>query len=261
MKILLMDTDKLLTSTVKSFLLKQDNVESVLIFENGKEGYEEILKINPDVVVLDIVIPYLDGLEILERVKNNSMKNKPKVIVLSSINQEKIINKALSLGACYYITKPVDLNVLWNRVKEEHMSDKRNALHSDGNKTNIYLQEKVIDVLYKLGMPANIKGYRYLKDAISMVVEDMDLLNSVTKKLYPKIATKHNTLSSRVERAIRHAIEVACERGQLEVINDMFGYTVSSNKGKPTNSEFIARIADRLRLQLQKNTLVGSNIT
>ena len=120
---------------------------------------------------------------------------------------------------------------------------------------DIYLQEKMTDILYKLGMPANIRGYRYIKDAISMVVHDIELLSCITGKLYPDIANKYNTIPSRVERAIRHAIEVSCQRGQIEIINDMFGYTMNRDKGKPTNSEFIARIADTLRLQLKKRAI------
>lgn len=251
-KILLVDSDESLTNMEKTFLLKQDDVDSVLVTKNGIEGYEEILRTNPDVVILDIVVPCLDGLEILEKVKNNSMKKPPIFIILSNINQAKIINKALKLGACYYIVKPVELNALWNRIQNEY-KDNLYGVENKLVKFDICLQENITDILYKLGMPTNIKGYRYLKDAISMVVENVDLLNSITKELYPQIAIKNNTIASRVERAIRHAIEVTCQKGQLKFINDMFGYTISSNKGKPTNSEFIARIADKIRLQLQKD--------
>lgn len=263
-KILLIDNDSLLTNIEKSFLSKQEKVEVVLVAENGLDGYNEIMKTNPDVVILDIVIPYLDGLEILEKVNNSSMQKKPVFVVLSSINQKKIINKSLNLGASYYIAKPVDLKVLWTRIKDVYQcskveNNKAYVIKNKLNNFNIHLQEKVTDILYELGMPSNIKGYRYLKDAISMVVRDVELLNCVTKELYPTIATRYNTVSSRVERAIRHAIEVSCQRGQIETINDMFGHTISSSKGKPTNSEFIARIADKLRLQLQKNAIMEIN--
>lgn len=259
-KILLVDNDSSLTNEGKAFLSKQKDVEIVLVAENGLDGYKEIMKTNPDIVILDIVIPYLDGLEILERVNNSSIQKKPVFVVLSSINQQKIINKALNLGASYYISKPIDLKAFWNRVKDIYQCTKfeNNEQFVIGNETSnfdIYLQEKMTDILYKLGMPANIKGYRYIKDAISMVVEDIELLSCITGKLYPDIANKYNTIPSRVERAIRHAIEVSCQRGQIEIINDMFGYTMNRDKGKPTNSEFIARIADTLRLQLKKRAI------
>ena len=205
--------------------------------KDGEEAYNVIKTKEPDVVLLDIVMPKLDGLGVLDRVNHDkTIKKHPTFIMISAIGQEKITEDAFELGADYYIMKPFDNDMVIAYEKAEDVSEKN-------------LEADVTEIIHEIGVPAHIKGYQYLRDAIVMSVNDMDMLNSITKILYPTIAKKYQTTSSRVERAIRHAIEVAWSRGKMDTIDEMFGYTIHNGKGKPTNSEFIALITDRIRLE------------
>jgi two-component system response regulator (stage 0 sporulation protein A) len=190
----------------------------------------------------------LDGLGVLEKI--NEMENKPKVIMLTAFGQENITRKAVELGASYYILKPFNMDVLVERIRllgnGAVPAPSVSSLSRVTKKSS--LEADVTGIIHEIGIPAHIKGYHYLREAIMMVVEDVDLLGSVTKILYPRIAEKFDTTSSRVERAIRHAIEVAWSRNNIDTIKKFFGYTVNTERGKPTNSEFIALVADRLRL-------------
>lgn len=226
--------------------------------KDGEEAYNVIKTKEPDVVLLDIVMPKLDGLGVLDRVnRDKSIKKHPIFIMISAIGQEKITEDAFSLGADYYIMKPFDNDMVINRIK--HVKANVNNHNQEFRKVNAYekaedfgernLEADVTEIIHEIGVPAHIKGYQYLRDAIVMSVGDMDMLNSITKVLYPTIAKKYQTTSSRVERAIRHAIEVAWSRGKMDTIDEMFGYTIHNGKGKPTNSEFIALITDRIRLE------------
>lgn len=226
--------------------------------KDGEEAYNVIKTKEPDVVLLDIVMPKLDGLGVLDRVnRDKSIKKHPTFIMISAIGQEKITEDAFSLGADYYIMKPFDNDMVINRIKR--VKANVNNHNQEFRKVNAYekaedfgernLEADVTEIIHEIGVPAHIKGYQYLRDAIVMSVGDMDMLNSITKVLYPTIAKKYQTTSSRVERAIRHAIEVAWSRGKMDTIDEMFGYTIHNGKGKPTNSEFIALITDRIRLE------------
>ena len=199
-----------------------------------------------------------DGLGVLEKVKNDtSLKKVPAFIVLSAIGQEDVTEDAFALGANYYMMKPFNNEMLLGRLRsirnrgEKILTPARAVAASDSRCTREArdLETDVTNMIHEIGVPAHIKGYQYLRDAIMMSVEDMEMLNSITKVLYPTIAKNHQTTPSRVERAIRHAIEVAWSRGKMDTIDELFGYTVSNGKGKPTNSEFIALIADRIRLE------------
>ena len=239
-----------------SIVKKDQNLHLVGKANNGEDVYRIIKEKETDVVLLDLIMTKIDGLSVMEKVGcDKSIKKQPKFIVISAIGQERITEDAIRLGACYYIMKPFDNEMVLNRVKsvarDKSTAEKRNAapapvpqeLHPDD------LEQQVTEMIHEVGIPAHIKGYHYLRDAILMILEDGDLLNAVTKILYPTIAKRNKTTSSRVERAIRHAIEVAWSRGNPDVLNAMFSYTVSTGKGKPTNSEFIALIADKIRLQ------------
>ena len=226
--------------------------------ENGEELVEIIKQKEPDVVLLDIIMPKVDGLSVMERVnQDKNIKKHPAFIVITAVGQEKITEDAFNLGADYYILKPFDNDMVINRIKHTRVSRDRNF--TEVRKVNAYeskqeymdrnLETDVTNIIHEIGVPAHIKGYQYLRDAIIMSVGDMEMLNSITKILYPTIAKKHQTTPSRVERAIRHAIEVAWSRGKMDTIDELFGYTVSTGKGKPTNSEFIALIADKIRLE------------
>lgn len=230
---------------------------------NGEEICSIIKEKEPDVVVLDIIMPKLDGLSVMEKCNHdNTVKKTPAFIVVSAVGQERITEDAFNLGADYYMLKPFDNQMLLNRIKhirrigEKRVREaKRQPIRED---TDTYkkgnLEADVTNVIHEIGVPAHIKGYQYLRDAIILSVNDMEMLNSITKILYPTIAKKHQTTPSRVERAIRHAIEVAWSRGKMDTIDELFGYTVSTGKGKPTNSEFIALIADKIRLEYKNHS-------
>jgi two-component system response regulator (stage 0 sporulation protein A) len=240
-------------------IIKEDNdLELVGQADNGNDIYNIIKEKEPDVVLLDIIMPKVDGLTVMEKVnQDHSMKKHPAFIVVSAVGQERITEDAFNLGAYYYIMKPFDNDMIINRIK--HVRNQAISRIRDIRKMNTcdnkseYMEKNlevdVTNIIHEIGVPAHIKGYQYLRDAIIMSVQDMDMLNSITKILYPTIAKKHQTTPSRVERAIRHAIEVAWSRGKMDTIDELFGYTVSTGKGKPTNSEFIALIADKIRLE------------
>ena len=252
-KVFLADDNVFFINVLKEFLSNQEDLEVIGKAQDGMQAYKGILSTKPQVVVMDMVMPYLDGLEVLDKMRKEDMQDKPIFIILSGVGKENIIERALELGAKYYITKPFDLGILANRIRELYNESKKEDVSGKNRIDDVTdLQERITNIMRLLGVPAHIKGYRYLRDAIVMVINNLEILDSVTKSLYPAIAEQYRTTQSRVERAIRHAIEVSCQRGQIEVINDVFGYTISSGKGKPTNSEFIAMIADKLMLEMKK---------
>ena len=223
--------------------------------KNGEEAYKIIKEKTPDVVLLDLIMPKMDGLTVMDYVHHDkSLKKQPDFIIVSAVGQEKITEDAFNRGANYYILKPFNNEILLNQIKNVRKIEIKaeNKKEKTAQETKNYqnnLETRVTDLLHEMGIPAHIKGYHYLRDAIMMAVDDMDVLNAITKILYPTVAKKYQTTSSRVERAIRHAIEVAWSRGKLDTIEELFGYTVSNGKGKPTNSEFIALIADTIQLE------------
>ena len=223
--------------------------------KNGEEMCQIIKDKQPDVVLLDLIMPKMDGLTVMEQVsQDKNVSKRPYFIVVTAVGQERITEDAFNKGANYYIMKPFNNEMLLNRIKSVRKMFRNNEKKSEDTKTENAvrgenLENRVTNMLHEIGIPAHIKGYHYLRDAIIMAVEDMDVLNAITKILYPTVAKKYQTTSSRVERAIRHAIEVAWSRGKLDTLDELFGYTVSTGKGKPTNSEFIALIADTIRLE------------
>ncbi|MBO5666013.1 MAG: sporulation transcription factor Spo0A [Firmicutes bacterium] len=231
-------------------------MDLAFVASHGKEALDLCLKEKPDVLVLDMVMPHLDGLAVMERLGTLMGNDMPKVIVLSALGQESVTLKAISMGASYYVVKPFDLSSLVSRIHLMVGMDKEprpktsmtNVIRTTGEEHES-LEVAITNIIHEVGVPAHIKGYHYLRDAIALVVENMELLGAVTKELYPTIAERNRTTPSRVERAIRHAIEVAWNRGKIETINALFGYTIQNDKGKPTNSEFIAIIADKMRLE------------
>ena len=261
--VLIADDNKEFCSILNDYLLNQKDIVVTGIAKDGREALQLIEEKEPDLVVLDIIMPHLDGLGVLEKLNSINVSKIPRVIVLSAVGQDKITQQAITLGADYYVVKPFDMDIFTRRIREmfsiSEVQEKRVTQVSSiqmmdresqtSQKGTVDLETEITAIIHEIGVPAHIKGYMYLREAITMVVNDMELLSAVTKELYPSIAKKYNTTSSRVERAIRHAIEVAWGRGQVEVINKLFGYTIHGEKGKPTNSEFIAIIADRLRLK------------
>lgn len=258
-KILIADDNKDFCSILSEYLSMQSDFEIVGIAKDGLEAIELITAKLPDIVILDIIMPHLDGLGVLEKLNSINLEKIPRVIMLSAVGQDKITQKALTLGAEYYVVKPFDMDVFAKRIREcmgaINSTPIRKTLsnHTAVIKNNMAqnLEAAITNIIHEIGVPAHIKGYLYLREAITMVVNNMELLSAVTKELYPSIARKYNTTSSRVERAIRHAIEVAWGRGRIDIINNLFGYTIHNDKGKPTNSEFIAMVADKLRLEMK----------
>ena len=237
----------------------------ILEAENGEECLQLLDQYGTGIsaILLDIVMPKMDGLGVMEKVnKDSTIKKHPAFIMISAIGQEKITEDAFRLGADYYIMKPFDNDMVISRIKD--VKNRNVARPSEVRKVQPYekreelkernLEADVTAIIHEIGVPAHIKGYQYLREAIIMSVNDIDMLNSITKILYPTIAKKFQTTPSRVERAIRHAIEVAWSRGKMDTIDALFGYTINNGKGKPTNSEFIALIADKIRLEYRSNS-------
>ena len=217
---------------------------------DGEEAVRLARELAPDVVVMDFVLTRMDGLEVLEALA--ALPARPRVLVLSSFARGNMAELAASHGADYYMLKPCKLSTVLERVRQLTAQDTENGETGRQNADGRSLESTVTAIIHEIGVPAHIKGYQYLREAILIAVDDMDVINAVTKVLYPEVAKRFGTTASRVERAIRHAIEVAWDRGDLETLQKYFGYTVSNAKGKPTNSEFIAMIADKLQLELRE---------
>ena len=283
--ILIADDNPDFANTVSGYIEEDDDFEIIAIARDGRQAVEMILNTEPDVALLDVIMPHLDGIGVLEQINAAKMKKRPLCIMLSAVGQDKITQRALDLGAEYYAMKPFDIEVLLQRIKDikrdmQQPQSKNNSINGyninsmnpnmmmnsymareiktpyieispEKKKDEENLEALVTNVIHEVGVPAHIKGYQYLREAIMMVVNNIDIINQITKQLYPDIAVKYHTTPSRVERAIRHAIEVAWNRGQPDVVENIFGYTISAAKGKPTNSEFIVMIADKLRLELK----------
>ncbi|MDW7673051.1 MAG: sporulation transcription factor Spo0A [Bacillota bacterium] len=251
-RVLIADDNLEFCSILQDFLNGEPDLEVVAMAHNGVEALKEIESFSPDVVVLDIIMPYLDGIGVLEKL--NEGDHIPQIVILTTLGQESMTKRAIELGAAYYILKPFDLEVLSTRIKQ--LASKTPIQSSSGNRiisSNSAIKPKnlsveVTNLIHQMGVPAHVKGYQYLRDAILLVIDDVSLLGAVTKELYPLIAEKYNTTPSRVERAIRHAIELSWDRGNVEMMNKFFGYTINIERGKPTNSEFVAMVADKLRI-------------
>lgn len=251
--ILIADDNKDFCDVLKNYLNKQPEFEVVDMAFDGMVAYDKIVSLKPAIALLDEVMPHLDGIGVLEKLNQNKINN-TMCLMLTAVTQEQVTQKAFSLGAKHYIAKPFDMELLVSRIKQlKEPITNMSRINYFGNMgcSNVDLETRVTNILHEIGVPAHIRGYHYMREAIIMAIGDIDVLNYITKELYPSIAKKCNTTPSRVERAIRHAIEVAWNRGRIDIIDNLFGYTINTNKGKPTNSEFIALIADRLRLELK----------
>lgn len=237
-----------------ALVLKNYGMDVVLCEKDGAKVKQELEKRKFDIILVDMFMRNLDALGLLLALKENNNLSKPLVIVLSNFDNQRLEKETLDAGAAYYFLKPVDVNVLSQRIiaLSGWKNDNSPLILNKGNvTTDIQLEMIITDIIHQIGVPAHIKGYNYLRDAIMMSVKNTEMINSITKILYPTVAKKHQTTSSRVERAIRHAIEVAWDRGDMDTLDSYFGYTVQNTRGKPTNSEFIAMISDKIRLNLK----------
>jgi two-component system response regulator (stage 0 sporulation protein A) len=258
-RVVLADDNENLTMTTKA-LLDDYGIEVVGIAATGEEALEQSRRLKPDVLVLDLCLPRIDGLGVLSRLYSREEEYHPSTMIYSCVANEEVMRHAMTAGASYYLLKDNDVSILADRIRTLANGGFQAAEQANGEpqlETQLQLEHAVTDIIHDIGVPAHIKGYQYLRVAITMAVMDSSILDSVTKRLYPSVARQFQTTSSRVERAIRHAVEVAWDRGNVETLNSYFGYTIHNNKGKPTNSEFIAMIADKLilmkREQEQKN--------
>jgi len=262
-EVLLADDNREFTNLLSEFIEDQEDMHVAGIAYNGNDVLRLIEQSQrvPDVLILDIIMPHLDGLGVLEKLREMDLQPQPKIIMLTAFGQENITQKAVQLGASYYILKPFDMEILTNRIRQlvsvnQPAMPMMSSSASGALKTNVVqlpksknLDANITTIIHEIGVPAHIKGYQYLREAITMVYNNIEILGAITKTLYPAIAEKYKTTPSRVERAIRHAIEVAWTRGNIDSISHLFGYTINISKAKPTNSEFIAMVADKLRIE------------
>lgn len=262
LKVAIADDNREFTTMLKEFIAGQEDMDVVGIAYNGQEVISLVEETNPDVLVLDIIMPVMDGIGVLEKLQT-SQTRLPKIIMLTAFGQESVTRRAASLGVSYFILKPFDLAVLGERIRQvasvgsvaaaaPAAARTSSSPHVSGAPHDLSkhdIDAAITRIIHEIGVPAHIKGYHYLREAIGIVYNDVEILGSITKILYPRIAERYKTTPSRVERAIRHSIEVAWGRGNMDAIRTVFGYTVSASKTKPTNSEFIAMIADKLRIE------------
>lgn len=248
-KLLVIDDNDSMVQLIKDYFESSKTIEVTLDAKDGDAGIELIKNKTDefDLVVLDLVMPKTDGLTVLQYIRNNNIDKK--VIVLTSYNSQNMIRKVSELGADYFILKPFELHVLEEKVEEVMNKYKNN------DNINLYdnnLQVSITKTLHELGVPSHIKGYQYIREGIAIIYNKPSVIGGITKELYPETARKYNSTTSRVERAIRHAIEISWNRANWDFMEDVFGYSVDIDKAKPTNSEFIVTIADKLRLEFNK---------
>ncbi len=263
-KLVVVDDNPEVQNQLREYFKGVDDIELVGVADNGADGYQLICDLRPDAAILDIVMPKLDGLGLLEKLSKTPYLQNTCYIMYSAIGNDKVTQKAISLGAHYYIMKPSDASFLAERIRQVYgllhvpaglqgnssVLSVSKSMRAPVDEEN--LESVITDIIHDIGVPAHIKGYNYLRNAIHLCIHDDEFINSITKMLYPTVAKNFSTTSSRVERAIRHAIEVAWNRGREEILTDIFGYTIDTNKGKPTNGEFIAMISDSIKLKMKK---------
>ncbi|MBR0235046.1 MAG: sporulation transcription factor Spo0A [Clostridia bacterium] len=251
-KVLLADSNTEYRVALRESLMRE-NVDVVDETESGLDVFAKIQRVKPDIVIIDVWLPNVDAIQVIKKVRqfSSSPKEVPDFIVMSFHANQNLFSEAMEAGACYCMEKNVEFQILLDRIMRVYQKRKNAKRKYDDFRRadDVDLATQVTEIIHRIGVPAHIKGYNYLRTAIMMTVEDEELINAVTKILYPTVAKKYSTTSSRVERAIRHAIEVAWDRGDLEILNKYFGYTIQNDRGKPTNSEFIAMIADNVRLK------------
>ncbi|MDE6188677.1 MAG: sporulation transcription factor Spo0A [Clostridia bacterium] len=256
-KLMVVDDNEEFITNVKENYFDDEEVEVIATARDGLDAIHKIETYNPDVVILDLIMPEVDGFGVLENIDYAAMTKRPSFIVASQLTGENFINKALSYGASYYLVKPVNMNMLKDRVREfggipaapKNTEIDDRFIQQAVKRSQHNLDEKLANIFISVGIPAHIKGYQFLREAIKMAIDSPEIINSITKKLYPSIADKFDTSPSKVERAIRHAIEVAWNRGKIENINNIFGIKIYTANDKPTNGEFIALLADKMIME------------
>ena len=251
--VLMIDDNVELVNMVKEYFEENEEIAITLCAHDGIEGLDMIENDADkyDVILLDLIMPKKDGMQVLRDMKEKNIMRK--VIVLTSFNTQEVIREASELGISYFILKPFELSELERRILECNNDDSYSKRTIDMKYNN--LQVSITKILHELGVPSHIKGYQYIREGISVLFERPEVIGGITKELYPEIAEKFDTTVSRVERAIRHAIEVSWNRGNWQLMEDIFGHSVDIDKAKPTNSEFIVTVADKLRLEFHKDAI------
>ena len=247
--VLMVDNDLSTIDVVKKYFSKESSIKISKIINNGEEAIKEINNVSSyDVILLDPILPKVDGIGILKFMEDNNIKKK--VIIYSNLNNEQMIRNLAKYNISFFILKPINMDLLVERIIDATKLDYQEYEYVDN-----YMQQKISKLLHDLGMPSHIKGYQYIRDAIELMHNNPNLFSGITKEVYPFIANKYNTTSSRVERAMRHAIEVSWSRGDYDLMDDIFGHSVDFDRAKPTNSEFLATLADKITLETN-NTIV-----
>ena len=249
LKVIVADDSADFLQVLCSYLAEKENIKIVGTTSDGFELMNLVNEQQPDIVVTDALLPHKDGLAAIRALEQTALKKHPAYYVVSSFSSDSVVGEAMELGVSYFTVKPCDVQDLADRVAKHNVAETRFVNGKKNVDQELDIEMRITQIIHDIGVPAHIKGYQYLRESIMMTVNDMDNINAITKVLYPTVAKRFKTTSSRVERAIRHAIEVAWDRGNVETLNDFFGYTISNAKGKPTNSEFISMIADRIRLE------------
>ena len=253
-KIVVVDSNDNFCQCVKDYFLEsKEELRVVATFNNILDAVDYISDNQVDVVICDIIIPNADGFDLINEINNLGLAKTPKIIVTSAVTGEGFVQKAFSMGVSYYMLKPINYELLESRIvdvlKNNFATNEKNEITVNSKPKAKGLDEKITNIFITVGIPAHIKGYQFLREAIKMAIDSQEIINSITKKLYPSIADKFETSASKVERAIRHAIEVAWNRGKIENINSLFGIRVYGNNEKPTNGEFIALVADKMLIE------------
>ncbi|MEG1849026.1 MAG: sporulation transcription factor Spo0A [Oscillospiraceae bacterium] len=253
MKVLIADDNKEFCAQ-SAALLHACGYETVLAPKDGIRVVEMIREHRPTVALLDVFMPRLDAIGVMKAIRESKLETEPMFMMMSTFDNGMLERELLGAGATYYFLRPFDIEMLVERIVQLSGRTRKDNIRPLGGPARKApnLEVQVTEIIHQIGVPAHIKGYHYLRESIILSVENPEIINSVTKQLYPAVAKRFSTTSSRVERAIRHAIEVAWDRGDVDILTSYFGYTIHNTKGKPTNSEFIAMIADKLRLQLKQ---------
>ena len=268
--VLIADDNQEFSTTLATYLKNQEDMVVVGRAKDGNEALDMVSSLMPDVLLLDVIMPHLDGIGVLEQMNMIKLNKKPICIMLSAVGQDKVTQRAIELGAEYYVVKPFDIDLLITRIRElknykpssqnnnfisreigiskpQYIDIPNNSANKEEN-----IEALVTNVIHEVGVPAHIKGYQYIRDSIELMYNNPDTLGGITKEVYPYIADKYNTTPSRVERAIRHAIEVSWNRGDYDLMEEIFGHSVDFDRAKPTNSEFLATVADKIHLDGNK---------
>ena len=248
-RLLIVDDNAPLAAEISAFMNAQQEIEVVGTAENAREALEMVKLVHPNAIVADLIMPQTDGFFLLEKLSGGEYGPMPKIIMLSAVSSESLYARAIALGATYYMNKPFSMDTLYQRLLDFFDLRKLDIQKQPALVRSKSLDERITSIFLSIGIPAHIKEYQFLKEAIKLVIKKPEIINSITKQLYPSIARNFETSPSKVERASRHAIEVAWNRGRIENLNTIFGYNIYTKNDKPTNGEFIALIADRLMLE------------